>query len=110
MRDVDPYAVLRNPATLAAYRQHHRAVRRAARPWIALAVVLAALMVSSAVYALFHAGFRRSFMFLAVPSLAAGVGLASGIAGLRMAAYRRDHPAAPPGGLRCRQPSQAPPP
>jgi hypothetical protein len=83
---------MRNPKTLEAYRQHMRAVRGAAQPWITLAPILAALMALLTAYALFNDGFRRAYMFLVFPGLMAGCGLASVIAGLRMARYRRDHP------------------
>jgi hypothetical protein len=54
--------------------------------------LFAALIALITVYALFHEGFRRSYQFLIFPCLMVCFGLVSGIAGLRMASYRRDHP------------------
>lgn len=39
----DLHEVMRNPATVAAYREHRRAVCTAAQPWITLVPALAAL-------------------------------------------------------------------
>ena len=39
MEYIDPYAVVRNTATLQAHRARHKAARRAARPFLHIAVV-----------------------------------------------------------------------
>jgi len=95
MLDVDPYMVVRNSATLQAYRDYHRAARAAAQPWITIAVALALVQIAMFLYALFHNAFRALSL---VESLAMGAfGLAMGIAGLRAWSYRRAHPLRLPG-------------
>jgi hypothetical protein len=87
---IDPLKVMRNPATLQAYRQYQRAVWAAAQPWLAIGLIVVALQISLFLFALFHNGFRDLSLLFSLLMFA--YGLSFGVAGLRVWLYRRSHP------------------
>ncbi|WP_372785162.1 hypothetical protein [Phenylobacterium sp.] len=87
---IDPLKVVRNPATLQAYRQHQRALWAAAQPWLAIGLVSIALMIGLFLFALFHNSFRDLNLFFSLLMFAYGVSF--GVAGIRIWRYNRSHP------------------
>jgi hypothetical protein len=90
MAQVDPLKLVRNSATLEAYRQHQRAVRAAAQPWLTIALVAVVLEIGLFLYGLFHLGFRDLSLLSSL--LVFVFGLSFGVAGIRAWLYRRSHP------------------
>ena len=90
MTQIDPLKVMRNSATLEAYRHHQRAVRSAAQPWLIIALVAVALEVGLFLYALLHHGLRDLSLLSGV--LVMVFGLSFLVAALRAWRYRRSHP------------------
>jgi hypothetical protein len=87
---IDPLKIVRNPATLQAYRQHQRALWAVALPWLAIGLVAVALQISLFLFALFHNGFRD--LSLLFNLLMFGSGVSFGVAGIRVWLYQRSHP------------------
>ena len=50
MDPIDPIKVVRNSATLEAYRQHQRALRGAAQPWLTIALAAVVLQLGLLLY------------------------------------------------------------
>jgi hypothetical protein len=90
MAQVDPLKLVRNSATLEAYRQHQRAVRAAAQPWLTIALVAVVLEIGLFLYWLFHLGFRDLSLLSSL--LVFVFGLSFGVAGIRAWLYQRSHP------------------
>jgi hypothetical protein len=90
MAQIDPLKLVRNSATLEAYRQHQRAVRAAAQPWLTIALVAVVLQIGLSLYGLFHLGFRDLSLLSSL--LLIVFGLCLSIAGVRAWLYRRSHP------------------
>jgi hypothetical protein len=94
MATTDPFKLTRNTATLEAYRQHQRAIRAAAQPWLTVAFVAllaAGLGEGLCLRALSH---NDNFRILSLLSslLVLVFGLASAISGIRARRYIRSHP------------------
>lgn len=90
MSYIDPRKVMRNPATLQAYRQYQRDVWAAAQPWLAIGLIVIALQFSLFLFALFHSGFRDLSLLFSLLMFAYGVSFC--VAGIRVWLYRRSHP------------------
>jgi len=90
MATIDPLKLMRNTATLEAYRQHQRAIRAAAQPWLTVALVTALLQIGLFWYELFHNGFRSLSLLYSLLMIVFGLALAT--AGIRAWLYRRSHP------------------
>ncbi|HZZ32595.1 MAG TPA: hypothetical protein VFE10_11450 [Phenylobacterium sp.] len=90
MDQIDPLKLVRNSATLEAYRQNQRAVRAAAQPWLTIGLVAVVLQIGLFLYALFHDGFRDLGLLFNLLVFASG--LSFGVAGIRAWLYRRSHP------------------
>jgi len=90
MAPIDPLKLMRNAATLQAYRQHERSVRAAAQPWLTIALVAALLQIGLFWYELFHDRFRGLSLLNGL--LMTVFGLAFATAALRAWLYRRSHP------------------
>ncbi len=90
MATIDPLKLVRNTATLETYRQHQRAIRAAAQPWLTVALVAALLEIGLFLFELFHNGFRS--LSLLSSFLVFVFGLSFGIAGIRVWLFRRSHP------------------
>ena len=90
MPQIDPLKLVRNSATLGAYRQHQRAVRAVAQPWLTIGVVAVVLQSSVSLFGLFHHGFR--YLGLLGGLLGLVFGLSSCVAGIRTWLYLRSHP------------------
>jgi len=93
---INPYAVMRNTATLQAYRAYVRDAYRAGQPFIGLGVLPMLLMPGTAVLMGDHSLHRLpidwKWWFAAVTLLLGLAGLSMGVGFLRMAKYRREHP------------------
>jgi|GEM_PF-5328077 len=89
MTQVDPYKLMRNSATLDALRQHQRAVRAAAQPWLVIALVSCVGQISLFLFELFHSSLREFALLSSLLMLIFGASLA--IAGLRAWLFRRAH-------------------
>jgi O-antigen/teichoic acid export membrane protein len=92
MEHVDPYKVVRNTATLQAYRDRLKAARRAGQPflWIWVAAILLNLLIE--IPALLGGGFKGAGLAISLLLIVGGVsGL---IAALRIRRYLRRHPSA----------------
>lgn len=90
MARIDPLERMGDGAALGALREHQRAARASAQPWLTLALAAALAEIGLFLYALFHHGFRDLAL---VSSLLIFVfGLSSAIAGLRVWLFRRAHP------------------
>ena len=99
MQHIDLYAVMRNTATLEAYRARQRAVVRAAWPFSIVAAVFAAAAWPSFLYIHYA---RRLFpgespiitarVGVFVVACLIGFGVCAALAGFRVWRYRRDHP------------------
>jgi hypothetical protein len=98
MTQIDPLKLVRNPATLEAYRQHQRAVRAAAQPWLIVAVVAVFLEIGLFLYGLLRQGFRDLSLLSGL--LIMVFGLAFFVAALRAWLYQRAHPFELPETLR----------
>ncbi len=97
--DEDPYAILRNVETLAAYRQWTKAARRAGQPFLAIALVAYGLSAALFLWALFQglgAALFRS-LFLPADGLLILGGVCFAIAGIRISLWRWAH--AKPGAI-----------
>ena len=92
MSYIDPLKVMRNPATLRAYRQHQRALWVAGQPWLSIGLVAIALEVSLFLFALFRGSFGNRNLFLIFSLLMLAYGLCFLMAGVRVWLYRRSHP------------------
>lgn len=90
MPDVDPFKVMRNTASLDAYRQHRRAVRAAAQPWLAIALFAAVIQIGLFLYRLVDHGFRD--LVLASSLTMVVFGISFGIGRVRASSFRRAHP------------------
>jgi hypothetical protein len=90
MAQIDPLKLVRNSATLGAYRQHQRAVRAAAQPWLTIGLVAAVLEIGLSVYGLFHLSFRDLSLISSLLMIV--FGLSFGVAGIRAWLFRRSHP------------------
>lgn len=90
MSYIDPLKVMRNPATLQAYRQHRRALWAAAQPWLSIGLVASALEISLFLFALYRGNFRGLSVIFSLIMFAYGVSF--GVAGIRVWLYRRSHP------------------
>lgn len=91
MAQIDPLKLVRNTASLEAYRQHQRAVVAAGQPWGLIGIVAAILSISLNLYGLFHLGFRHQVTLL-WNLLFLVFALSSGVAGIRTWRYLRSHP------------------
>jgi hypothetical protein len=87
---IDPLKVMRNPATLQAYRQHQRALWAAAQPWLAICLVVIALQISLFLFALFHSNFHGLSLLFSLLMFVYGASFC--IAGIRAWLYQRSHP------------------
>ena len=90
MAQIDPLKLVRNSATLEAYRQHQRAVRAAAQPWLTIAPVAVVLQIGLFLYSLFHHAFRDLSLLSSLIMFVGG--LCFGVAGIRAWLYTRSHP------------------
>jgi len=91
---VDPYRILRNAETLAAYRRWTKASRRAGQPFLAIALVAYGLSAALFVWALLRglgAALFRS-LFLPADGLLILGGLCFAVAAIRITLWRRAHP------------------
>jgi hypothetical protein len=80
----------RNTATLEAYRQHQRAIRAAAQPWLTVVIVTSLIQFALLFYEFFHHSFRAITLLNDLIGLVAL--LAGAIAATRSWLYRRSHP------------------
>lgn len=89
---IDPLKVMRNPATLQAYRQHQRALWAAGQPWFSIGLAAMALEFSVLLFALFRGTFGDRNLLLIFSLLMFASGLCFLFAGVRVRLYRRSHP------------------
>jgi hypothetical protein len=94
MATINPLKLVPDTATLEAHRQHQRAIRAAARPWLTVALVMAPLAIAVFLYALFHESFRTLNLLSGLLAFVFASALA--IAGIRARRYSRAHPFEPP--------------
>lgn len=92
MSYVDPLKLVRNPATLQAYRDHQRAVRRAGQPWLGLGLAAMALEVGVLFVALWRGRFGDQALLTGFLVLMFAAALCLLIGGVRARSYRRAHP------------------
>lgn len=97
MSYVDPLKVMRNPATLQAYRQHQRALRAAGQPWFLIGLGALALEIGLILFALFRGGFGGRGVY-PILLLMFVYGLCFAIGSLRAWRYGRSHPLVLPEG------------
>jgi hypothetical protein len=90
MTDVDPFAVMRNSATLQAYRARSRAARAAAQPFLHIALGAFALNLLMFLYGFLQ--HRLASLGLASVIVLGIGGLTFAIAGQKSARYLREHP------------------
>jgi hypothetical protein len=90
MTQIDPLAVVRNSATLDAYRQHQRAIRAAAQPWLIVALLAAGLEIGLFLYGLRHQGLHELGLLRGLPLMVFGLSFFT--AALRAWLYQRAHP------------------
>jgi hypothetical protein len=91
----DPYAILRNAETLAAYRRWTKAARRAGQPFLAVALIAygfsAALFLWAVLRGQGPALFRS--LFLPAEGLLILGGVCFAVAAVRISLWRWAHPA-----------------
>lgn len=90
MSDIDPFKVTRNTASLEVYRQHRRAVRAAAQPWLAIALFAAVIQIGLFLYRLVDHGFRDLVVASSLTMVVFGISF--GIGSVRANLFRRAHP------------------
>jgi predicted lysophospholipase L1 biosynthesis ABC-type transport system permease subunit len=90
MDPIDPLKVVRNTATLEAYRQHQRALRGAAQPWLTIALAAVVLQIGLLFYELLRHDVRN--LSLLSNLLMFAFGLSFCVAAIRAWLYRRSHP------------------
>ncbi|HVY35050.1 MAG TPA: hypothetical protein VG960_11595 [Caulobacteraceae bacterium] len=96
MAQIDPLKLMRNRATLEAYRRHQGEVWAAAQPWLTFALIGASVEIGLFLYGLSHPRIFHDFSLLS--SLLVFVsGCSFGIASLRAWLFRRAHPFELPG-------------
>jgi len=96
MDQIDSFKLMRNSATLEAYRRYQREVRAVTRLWRTIALIVAFLEISLVMYGFFHHRIIHEFSLL-VSLLVLVFGLSFSIAGLREWRFRRAHPFELPG-------------
>lgn len=100
MEHVDPYAVMRNTATLQAYRDRQKAAWRSGRPFLLMSVcaylvasaIVTAAMVSGRFKDLMRGRWEGVSTVIVLLLVLCGVGMILGA--LRMRRYLHDHPSA----------------
>lgn len=91
MSYIDPLKVMRNPATLRAYRQHQRALFDAGQPWFSLGLAAMAAEAGVLFLALSRGSFGdRDLLMIFLLLMFAG-GLCFLVGGVRAWFYRRSH-------------------
>jgi hypothetical protein len=90
MAEIDPLKLMRNTATLDAYRRHKRDQRAAGQPWLAIGLALVPVQIALALYGLYHPEHRELYLIFALLMVASG--LSTSIAALKSRAFRQSHP------------------
>jgi Flp pilus assembly protein TadB len=93
MEHVDPYAVLRNTATLQAYRDRQKAAHRSAQPFLSISACAVALALLIYLPGLLRSNFRTEVVAISSVLLVVG-GVTGIIAARRRSRYLREHPSA----------------
>ena len=92
MSYINPLKVMRNPATLQAYREHQRALWGAGQPWFSIGVVAIALEFGVLFLELSRGSFGDRNLLLIYLLLMFAGSLCFLVGGLRAWSYRRSHP------------------
>jgi hypothetical protein len=90
MAEIDPFKIMRNTATLDAYRRYERDARAAGQPWLAIGLALVPVQLALALYGIFHLEHRGLLLPFGLLTLASG--LCSIIAALKSCSFRKSHP------------------
>ena len=94
MAEIDPLIIMRNTATLDAYRRYERDARAGGQPWLLISLALVPTQIVLALYGLFHLEHRGLYLIFGL--LLVACGLSMGIAALKSRSFRQSHPFAPP--------------
>jgi hypothetical protein len=92
MEHVDPYKVIRNTATLQAYRDRQRAAWRSAQPFLAICGGAYVLVLLTDILALRRGNNGGAVLVMSLLFVLGG--LSGVVAALRVRRYLRDHPSA----------------
>ena len=88
---IDPLKVMRNPQTLAAYRDYQRQVRAAGQPWLTIALILTLAEIALIAFALWRNDLHDRVLLSAYLALLFVSGLCFAVATFRMWRFRRTH-------------------
>lgn len=92
MDHIDPLKVMRNPQTLAAYRDYQRQMRAAGQPWLTMALVAGVAEISVVGFALWRNELRDQVLFRSFLVLFFSSAVFLAVAALRMRRFQRAHP------------------
>jgi len=90
MAEIEPLKLMRNTATLTAYRRYEGEVRAAAQPWLAIGLAMVPVQIPLALYGIYHLEHRGLFLIFGLLLVASG--LCGSIAVLKSRSFRQSHP------------------
>jgi hypothetical protein len=90
MAEIDPLKLMRNTATLDAYRRHERDARAAGQPWLAIGLTLVPVQIALALYGIYHHAHRGLYLIFGLLMVASG--LSTSISALKSRSFRQSHP------------------